>query len=83
MFKLWKEKLDVDKLPGAERVNTVCSTVAGVEPSKLKFYQPDSHGMFTCIDGTQKIGMMSVNDDYCDCHDGSDEPGTDACPNTM
>jgi protein kinase C substrate 80K-H len=30
---------------------------------------------FRCKDGSQSIPLASVNDDYCDCIDGSDEPG--------
>lgn len=34
---------------------------------------------FSCFDGSAIIPIEHVNDDYCDCNDGSDEPGTNAC----
>lgn len=34
---------------------------------------------FHCHDGRLAIPWPRFNDDYCDCRDGSDEPGTSAC----
>lgn len=50
----------------------------GVSLSKASLYSPGKN--FTCLDGTQTIPYNRVNDDYCDCYDATDEPGTAACP---
>jgi protein kinase C substrate 80K-H len=47
----------------------------GVHPSFLSQYKPKGT-TWTCLDGTKTIPWSAVNDDYCDCIDGSDEPGT-------
>lgn len=51
----------------------------GVSLTNKIFY--DSSLDFTCLDGSKTISFSFVNDDYCDCADGSDEPGTSACSN--
>lgn len=50
----------------------------GVAISMASFYRPEVP--FRCLDGSKEIPFEYVNDDYCDCSDGSDEPGTSACP---
>ncbi|KAJ2163038.1 hypothetical protein GGF46_000224 [Coemansia sp. RSA 552] len=51
----------------------------GVDPALAAHYQEGSE--FECLDGSKRIPYSQVNDDYCDCADGSDEPGTSACNN--
>jgi hypothetical protein len=52
--------------------------VAGVPASLASAYAGVS-GQFSCLDGSRRVPVAAVNDDYCDCADGSDEPGTSAC----
>lgn len=45
---------------------------------ELEEYRKTS-ATFTCRDNSATLNFSCVNDDYCDCRDGSDEPGTSAC----
>ncbi|KAI9042250.1 putative protein kinase C substrate [Aspergillus affinis] len=50
----------------------------GVGPEFAKFYKDTT--TFSCISQPAiQVPFSSVNDDFCDCPDGSDEPGTSAC----
>lgn len=53
--------------------------VLGIVPEKASLFDPNKP--FVCLDGSMSIPFDHVNDDYCDCRDGSDEPGTSACLN--
>jgi len=53
------------------------AAILGVAPRDEAKY---SGGQFHCFDGQgSPLPAAAVNDEYCDCADGSDEPGTGAC----
>lgn len=44
--------------------------------------RPASDREFSCRSSGQRMPASYVNDDYCDCEDGSDEFMTNACPDS-
>ncbi|XWS52375.1 hypothetical protein CRYUN_Cryun11dG0064200 [Craigia yunnanensis] len=51
----------------------------GISPQDEKYYKSSSDSI-KCKDGSKKFSKSQLNDDFCDCPDGTDEPGTSACP---
>lgn len=54
----------------------VRGTVRGVSPEDSPRYTGEA---FHCLQSGAPLPFSAVNDDFCDCEDGSDEPGTAAC----
>ena len=62
------------------RYKGVGGRILGLDPSLASMYMADEQGLWPCLDNREIIPFNMVNDDYCDCQDGSDEPSTSACP---
>ncbi|BFZ11125.1 hypothetical protein BsWGS_14164 [Bradybaena similaris] len=55
----------------------------GVLQSEQRLYRADDKNMLSCLTATEvRISRQQINDDFCDCPDSSDEPGTSACPSS-
>ncbi|OAL00790.1 hypothetical protein IQ06DRAFT_336259 [Phaeosphaeriaceae sp. SRC1lsM3a] len=65
-------------LAGTANAASEAARPRGVSPEFAKYYKnPET---FMCISNPSiTVPIAQVNDDYCDCPDGSDEPGTAAC----
>lgn len=54
--------------------------IRGTHVTQTEAYKIRSDGTFQCLQSKELVPYSSINDDYCDCADSSDEPGTSACP---
>lgn len=62
----------------------IISDPFGIDPALSSEYSlaiNQINNSFTCLDQSMTIPLSSLNDGKCDCPDGSDEPGTNACLN--
>ncbi|XP_024361244.1 glucosidase 2 subunit beta isoform X2 [Physcomitrium patens] len=58
-------------------VRASSSSLLGIAPPDLKYFEGST---FLCKDGSKRVPKARLNDNFCDCVDGTDEPGTSACP---
>ncbi|XP_021732954.1 uncharacterized protein LOC110699737 [Chenopodium quinoa] len=57
--------------------STSSVVLRGIHPLDINYFDID---VINCKDGSSSFTKDRLNDDFCDCVDGTDEPGTSACP---
>lgn len=58
--------------------------VLGVPPDRQQLYIPGEDDKWRCLNNSEiELDFSQINDGVCDCPDGSDEPGTAACGETL
>lgn len=61
-------------------VTIVSGHIIGVAPENQHLYNIANDGTWRCLlDPSIVLLANQINDNFCDCPDGSDEPGTNAC----
>lgn len=64
-----------------QKNKAVTNLSRGIRIRDLDSYSLRPNTKFKCILTHEEIPFDRVNDNYCDCVDGSDETATNACPN--
>ncbi|KAG8815614.1 hypothetical protein FRC19_000918 [Serendipita sp. 401] len=70
-------------LSAAVGTENSATKLRGVVPARRGLYTPTSSGTWKCLSGDKEISWAKVNDDFCDCPDGSDEPGLLNAPSVV
>ncbi|XP_014786748.1 uncharacterized protein LOC106881055 [Octopus bimaculoides] len=70
---------EIPEISVASRVQHSKVKIRGVILDKMHLYFPTKNNTFQCLHSKQQIPYQHLNDDFCDCNDNSDEPGTSAC----
>ncbi len=61
-----------------KQANTATTSLIPAQKTMNQIYN-----VMLCSDKTTEAWQNILNDDYCDCPDGSDEPDTSACSNIL